>query len=604
MSTVSTASAAAAATASNTAALQQAAQSIISGSTGNSSLDVSSLVTALVNSKTAGQLSALTAQKTADNTKISAVGTLKAALSALQASLTNLSNGKTLASYTATASGSGLSATAGVGAVAGSYAITVSQIAQAQTISSSAFSATAPVGTGTLNVSLGGQSVSVTIDSTNNTLSGIASAINSASNNPGVSATVVTGTDGAHLVLRSASTGAANTISVSSSDAGLSNLGVTSSPVLTSGTFSSQQVLGTGAMTISVGGKSTNLTIDGTNNTLQGIADAITNAHLGVTANVVSASSGSQQLVVTSSNGSSNSISITTSGVANDQGLSSLNNMVTTSAITSTGSGAWKQPQSAQDALFTVDGTQASSSTNSATTAIAGVTLNLTAAALGTTSSSGPITGNTQTLTIASDTTSQATAITNFVSLYNTLVTTMGTLTSFDSTQAQGSQAGPLLGDSMTNTIENSLASIVSGGVKNGNVAVTLASIGITLNADGSMTTDSTALNNALTNSPATVASLFNSTNGVAAQLNNSITNFTQTGGIMDTETTAINADLTSIASQQTTLAAYTAQLTSQYQAQFTALNTLMATMNNNSQYLTQLFGGTNSAGALANGKN
>ncbi|VVD31194.1 protein of unknown function (plasmid) [Paraburkholderia dioscoreae] len=71
----------------------------------------------------------------------------------------------------------------------------------------------------------------------------------------------------------------------------------------------------------------------------------------------------------------------------------------------------------------------------------------------------------------------------------------------------------------------------------------------------------------------------------------------------MDTETTAINADLTSIASQQTTLAAYTAQLTSQYQAQFTALNTLMATMNNNSQYLTQLFGGTNSAGALANGK-
>ncbi|WP_165190269.1 flagellar filament capping protein FliD [Paraburkholderia dioscoreae] len=605
MSTVSTASAAAT-TAANNAALQQAAQSIISGSTGNSSLDVSSLVTALVNSKTAGQLSALTAQQTADNTKISAVGTLKAALSALQASLTNLANGKTLASYTATASGSGLSATAGVGAVAGSYAIAVSQIAQAQTISSSAFSATAPVGTGTLNVSLGGQPMSVTIDSTNNTLSGIASAINSAANNPGVSATVVTGTDGAHLVLRSASTGAANTISISSSDAGLSSLGVTSSPVLTSGTFSSSQAsqaLGTGTMTISVGGKSTNLTIDGTNNTLQKIADAITNADLGVTANVVSSSSGSQQLVVTSSNGSSNSISITTSGVANDQGLSSLGSMVTTSAVTSTGGGAWKQPQSAQDALFTVDGTPVSSSTNSSTTAIAGVTLNLTAAALGTTSSSGTITGNAQTLTIASDTTSQATAITNFVSLYNTLVTTMGTLTSFDSTQAQGSQAGPLLGDSMTNTIENSLASIVSGGVKNGNVAVTLASIGITLNADGSMTTDSTALNNALTNSPATVASLFNSTNGVAAQLNNSITNFTQTGGIMDTETTAINADLTSIASQQTTLAAYTAQLTSQYQAQFTALNTLMATMNNNSQYLTQLFGGTNSAGALANGK-
>jgi len=34
---------------------------------------------------------------------------------------------------------------------------------------------------------------------------------------------------------------------------------------------------------------------------------------------------------------------------------------------------------------------------------------------------------------------------------------------------------------------------------------------------------------------------------------------------------------------------------------QITALNTLMATMNNNSQYLTQPFGGPNSAGAMSN---
>ncbi|MGA7814982.1 MAG: flagellar hook protein FliD, partial [Caballeronia sp.] len=47
-------------------------------------------------------------------------------------------------------------------------------------------------------------------------------------------------------------------------------------------------------------------------------------------------------------------------------------------------------------------------------------------------------------------------------------------------------------------------------------------------------------------------------------------------------------------------LATYTAQLTNQYQAEFTALNSLMATTNNNSQYLTQLFGGANSAGAYA----
>lgn len=607
MSTVSTAStsAAAAAAAANNAALQEAAQSIISGSTGNSSLDVSSLVTALVNSKTAGQLSALTAQTTADNTKISAIGTLKAALSALQASLTNLTNGTTLASYTATASGSGLTATAGVGAVAGSYSISVQQTAQAQTISSGAYSATAQIGTGTLNVSLGSQSMSVNIDSTNNTLSGIAAAINSATNNPGVSATIVTGTDGAHLVLRSTSTGASNTINVSSSSTGLSSLGVTSSPALASNTFGSTQELGSGTLTLALGSSSMSVNIAPPNDKLSDIASAINGdaSNPGITAKIVTTSSGSQ-LVLSPTSGGTTAITASVSNVSGDNGFSSLGSMATTSSVTPAAGGSWTQTQSAQDALFTVDGTLVSSSSNSSTTAIDGVTLNLTAAALGTTSSSGVTTGNTQTLTIASDTASQVTAITNFVSLYNTMITTMGTLTSFDGTQAQGSQAGPLLGDSMVNTIQNSLASIVSGGVKSGATSLSLGSIGITLNADGTLTPDNTALTAALTNSPSTVAALFNSTTGIAAKLNNSITTFTQTGGIMDTETTAINADLKSISDQQTSLSDYTTQLTNQYQAQFTALNTLMATMNNNSQYLTQLFGGSNSAGALANGKN
>ena len=81
-----------------------------------------------------------------------------------------------------------------------------------------------------------------------------------------------------------------------------------------------------------------------------------------------------------------------------------------------------------------------------------------------------------------------------------------------------------------------------------------------------------------------------------------SLNSFLSAGGLIANSQSAVNTDLKSITTQQTALTAYTAQLTSQYQAQFTALNTLMATMNNNSQYLTQLFGGTNSAGALATG--
>ncbi|CAM2162134.1 flagellar filament capping protein FliD [Burkholderia cepacia] len=485
-------------------ALQQAAQSIISGSTGNSTMDVNSLVTALVNAKTAGQTSALTAKQTTDNTQISAFGTLSSALSALQASLTTLSNGSLQSTFTATPSGNGLTATAGQGAVAGTYNVSVNQIAAAQALSSTGFAdPTKGLGNGTLALSLGNQSFSVNINSSNNTVAGIAAAINGASGNPGITATVVTGTDGAHLVLSSATSGASNTISVAvnnlSGDAGLSNLGVKSVPGQN-------------------GGPST----------------------------------------FTSANSSA----------------------------------AWTQSTAAQDAAFSINGISATSSTNTVTTAIAGVTLNLTSAAVGA--------AQAQTLTIASDTKSQATAINNFVNLYNTLVTTMGTLTQF--TKGAATQ-GPLLGDSTLNTIKNTLASLVTQGVKSGNSTITLSSIGITLQADGTLQTDSAKLNAALQSNPANVAALFNSTNGVGARMSTAINSFTKTGGLIDLRTTALNADLKSITQQQTALSNYATQLTNQYQAQFTALNTLMATMNNNSQYLTQLFGGQNSAGAMSNNK-
>jgi flagellar hook-associated protein 2 len=349
-------------------------------------------------------------------------------------------------------------------------------------------------------------------------------------------------------------------------------------------------------MTLSIGGKSANVAITASNNTVSGIANAINTqaSSLGVTASVTSDANGDHLVLTSNTAGVSNTINVSMSNLQNDNGLSSLavTSQAGTSTIASSGSVAWTQTQGAQDALFTVDGTTVSSASNSTQTAIAGVTLNLSAAAAGT----------TQTLTVATDTSAQSTAITNFVNLYNTLVTTMNTVSSFDPNSASSAQ-GPLLGDSTLNTIRNSLATTLSSGVKSGGSTLSLGSIGIATNADGTLTLDSTALNNALQSNPATVAGLFNSTNGVAAKLNKNLTSFLATGGVIDVRTTALNDDLTNIAKQQTTLSDYTTQLTNQYQAQFTALNTLMATMNNNSQYLTQLFGGTNSQGALSANK-
>ncbi|GAB5098364.1 flagellar filament capping protein FliD [Caballeronia sp. LP006] len=512
MSTVATTSAS---TVDPTSAVQQAAQSIISGST-NSTMDVNSLVTAIVNAKVAGQTDALTAKQTKDNTQLTAVGTLKSVLSLLQSSVSSLADGTTLGAFTATGSGKGLTGTASTGAVAGTYSVAVSNIATSQSLTSTAFTSTAQLGTGTMKLSVGGKDMSISIDSSNNTLAGIASAINKASGNPGITAAVVNGTDGAHLVLRSASTGQANGITVAVTP---------------------------------------NMQSDGTTPDDNGLSKL----------NVASTLSAA----TTDSNGNA------------------------VPAQTAISSSNWTQTTAGMDANFTIAGTPASSSTNAVTTALSGVTLNLTSDAVGT----------TQTLTIAQDTATQKTAIDGFVTAYNNFITTAASLTSFDSTQAAGSQGGALLGDSMMNTIRNALSSTIAKGVGSGTSQVNLASIGITLQPDGTLKTDEDALTAALSSNSGAVASLFNSSTGVAAQLNNSLTGFLATGGIVDTRTTALTADLSSITDQQTALASYTAQLTTTYNDQFTALNTLMSQMATQGSYLTALFGGTNSAGALASNK-
>ncbi|KIG02414.1 flagellar filament capping protein FliD [Caballeronia concitans] len=491
-------------------AVQQAAQSIISGST-KSTMDVNSLVSAIVNAKVAGQTDALNNKKTTENTQLTAIGTLKSVLSLLQSSVSSLADGTTLATFTASADGQGLTATASTGAVGGSYAVKVTNIATAQSITSGAFNATTQLGTGSLTLSMNGKTSTINVGSSNNTLSGIASAINSASDNPGVTATIVNGTDGAHLVLRSSSTGQSNGINVS--------------VALASG----------------------------------------------------SVDNGLSKLAVTT-------INSTTSGGTTVSAPTSLN---------AASSANWTQSTVGQDANLTIAGTAVSSASNTITSALSGVSMTLSAASVGT----------TQTLTVSPDVSGQKTTIEGFVTAYNNFISTASSLTSYDSTQAAGSQGGVLLGDSMMNTIKNTISSTISKAIGSGTSAVNLASIGITLQPDGTLKTDETALTNALTNNAGTVASLFNSTNGVAAQLNNSLTSFLATGGIIDTRTTALNDDLTSISDQQTQLTAYTQQLTTDYNAQFTALNTLMSSMSTQSSYLTALFGGTNSAGAMATNK-
>lgn len=199
------------------------ASSSSAGAAGGSVIDVSSLVSQLVAATQAPQESLIQNQTQQVTAQMSALGQLKTALSTFQSSLSAIDTPSAFGSLSATSSNTAaFTATTSSSAALGSYNVSVSQLATAQQlVSSSAYSSsTSSIGTGTLQFSLGGSNFSVTVNSSNDTLSGLAASINSATGNPGIGASVVTGTNGAHLVLTSSLTGASNTIAVSETDTG------------------------------------------------------------------------------------------------------------------------------------------------------------------------------------------------------------------------------------------------------------------------------------------------------------------------------------------------------------------------------------------------
>jgi len=192
-------------------------------------LDIAAIVTSLTTAKAAPLTNAINRSNTALNAQVSAFGTFNSAVATFQATLTALQNPAQLAGRTAALADATIAtATATAGAVTGQYSIAVQNLATPASLSSAPNlgGATAVIGTGTLQISVGGVLDSIAIDSTDNTLQGIAAAINSAPGNPGVTASILTTSDGARLVLTGTKTGATNGILVTQSggDGGLASL--------------------------------------------------------------------------------------------------------------------------------------------------------------------------------------------------------------------------------------------------------------------------------------------------------------------------------------------------------------------------------------------
>ena len=224
----------------------------------------------------------------------------------------------------------------------------------------------------------------------------------------------------------------------------------------------------------------------------------------------------------------------------------------------------------AEDAQLTLDGISITSASNSVSGAIDGVTVNLAAA------------GST-TLTVTRDNSTATDAIQGFVDAYNSYVKTVGTLSSYDATTGN---AGILLGDTTLNSVQRQIASVLNTKVP-GNGIGSLAALGITRSADGTLALDSAKLSSALDADPGAVQDLFSGANGYAKRLNTALDGFTDSDGLIAKRQQSLNDSLTSLNKQQSDLDARMTVYEKQLRDQYTALDTLMSQLNNTSSYLT-----------------
>ena len=228
------------------------------------------------------------------------------------------------------------------------------------------------------------------------------------------------------------------------------------------------------------------VTIDGTNNTLAGLRDAINEADIGVSAAIVNQGSAYRLLLSSGASGAENSmeISVTDSGDSNNTDGNGLSRLAFNA---SAGTANAYQTTAGADAAFTINGLSVSSTTNTVTSAVDGLTINLLA------TTTAPAT-----ISVSDNSAGIKTAIDTFVKGYNDFVTKVDTLTAFDATSGI---KGPLLGDFTTRTITSQLRTTLSAAAAGYVGAYSrMAEIGVALSSKGKLEVNDKVLSSALKN--------------------------------------------------------------------------------------------------------
>ena len=442
-----------------------------------SGLDINNIVSQLVSAERAPTENRLNSKESLIQARLSAFGSLKSALTNFQSSLSTLKNADNYTKRTATISDSTVfSATTSASAVPGSYSVKVEQLATSHKIASQAYTdSNTSVGSGEMTFTINGESFSVAIADDANSLADIRDAVNTASDNSGVTASIINDQDGAHLVFSATKTGVENAVNIAVSNGASGDL--------------SQLAYDT---------------------------------NLGVQ-------------------------------------LSSMS-----------------EKAEALDSIVIIDGFTQTSANTKIEGMIEGVSLDLKKA----------LPGESLSLKVQLDTKSIKTAVEGFVSNYNSLMTTINDLTAYN---AESKTAGLLQGDSATRNIANQLRKEMGSIVGGLDTELdSLAELGITTGDKNKLVIDSTKFADVISSDFDKLSGIFSSESGYAVRLDSLIGNLTASGGILSNRTDGLNSEVKRINQQREALEARIVGIEARYQAQFSALDSLLGQLNSTGEFLTQ----------------
>lgn len=321
-----------------------------------------------------------------------------------------------------------------------------------------------------------------------------------------------------------------------------------------------------GTLEITVGtGTAVSVAI-GANSTLANVRDAINASSAGINASIINNGTSDVLILTAKNSGEDNTITIQGSTTAGDG--SAFDIFDYTSPGTNNG---WTEQVAAGDASVKVNGIQVTSATNTISSSITGVTLNLVKEGAGPT-----------TLTVSKSNSSITSSLNAFITAYNSAVTTMKSLGNYN---AETKTASTLTGDSTLRMAQAQLRSTIfeANGGSNPDLQ-RLSDLGVSVQLDGTLKLDSSKLTKAIANDESGVAQLVSD---VGTRFKTATSRLVDTEGVVSSKIDGINSTIKDIGKRRDALNLLLTKIEANYTRQFTALDVQLTKLQSISSSLT-----------------